>query len=120
MAESRFRLVSDAFSEGEHIPREYGCDGEDHSPSLRWNGAPEATRSFVLRVVDPDAPDGEFTHWVLFDLPATTEKLETGDSGGETSVGLSTRRNARQVVACRPFRRHHCRKPGSGGDRCPS
>jgi Raf kinase inhibitor-like YbhB/YbcL family protein len=81
MTESRFRLVSDAFGEGEHIPREYGCDGDGHSPPLRWNGAPEATRSFVLRVVDPDAPDGEFTHWVLFDLPASTGNLETGDSG---------------------------------------
>ena len=50
-------LASAAFAEGGPIPRRHTCDGEDVSPPLAWTGAPAATRSFVLVVDDPDAPD---------------------------------------------------------------
>lgn len=81
MAETSFRLTCDAFREGEHIPTEFSCEGDDRSPPLHWEGEPDSTRSFALRVVDPDAPDGEFTHWLLFDVPARTHELAAGAQG---------------------------------------
>lgn len=76
-------LESPAFAPGAEIPREYTCQGGDTSPELSWSGAPEGTKSFALIVHDPDVPDPaapqrQWVHWVLYDLPATTHTLPKG------------------------------------------
>ncbi|HET9097077.1 MAG TPA: YbhB/YbcL family Raf kinase inhibitor-like protein [Candidatus Baltobacteraceae bacterium] len=81
------------------------CGGQNHSPELHWQGAPEGTRSFALIVHDPDAPrPGGWYHWVFYNMPASLHSLPEGaaasaqakkhtgwDSGttsfGETSYG---------------------------------
>ncbi len=68
-------VKSPAFSEGEFIPVEYTCDGEDISPEILWSGAPAGTKSFVLIADDPDAPIGLFTHWIVYDIPANISHL---------------------------------------------
>lgn len=72
------RVTSTAFRHGEAIPARYTADGADVSPPLAWEGAPRGTRSFVLVCDDPDAPMGTWVHWVIYDLPATTTRLEEG------------------------------------------
>lgn len=74
-------LTSSAFGEGESIPGKYTCDGEDLSPPLSWSGVPDAAKSLVLIVDDPDAPGGTFVHWVLFDLSADIKELPEGIKG---------------------------------------
>lgn len=69
------KLSSAAFREGQRIPVEYTCDGANVSPPLQWSGAPADTKSFSLICEDPDAPSGTWTHWVLYNLPATTFEL---------------------------------------------
>lgn len=61
-----FTLTSPSFSEGGQIPARHSCDGEDLSPALAWQGAPQGTVSFALIVDDPDARG--FIHWVVFDI----------------------------------------------------
>jgi Raf kinase inhibitor-like YbhB/YbcL family protein len=92
-----FSLSSEAFSAGETIPSRYTCDGEDTSPVLSWGDVPSNTEAFALIVDDPDAPGGVFTHWVLFNLPASaqglpggvpkTERLESGALQGRNGFG---------------------------------
>ncbi|HET9784660.1 MAG TPA: YbhB/YbcL family Raf kinase inhibitor-like protein [Terriglobales bacterium] len=74
----QFRLSSAAFANNHPIPRAHACDGDNTSPALRWDGAPPATRSLALIVHDPDAPSGDFTHWLVYDLPATLTELPSG------------------------------------------
>ena len=76
-------LSSTAFESGGYIPAKFTCDGDDISPGLSWSDSPEGTDSFVLLVDDPDAPGKTFTHWVLFNLPATVTGLEEGLSAVE-------------------------------------
>lgn len=64
-----FSLASASFQEGERIPSRHTCDGQDVSPPLSWKDVPAGTVSFALIVHDPDAPRGDWVHWVLFDLP---------------------------------------------------
>jgi Raf kinase inhibitor-like YbhB/YbcL family protein len=80
-----FTLRSAAFTDGERIPTLYTCEGRDQSPPLRWDGAPDGTQSFALIVDDPDAPHGTFTHWVLFDIPASEHEL----AEGKPAVGIA-------------------------------
>ena len=73
-------ITSRAFAAGGAIPATYTCEGKDVSPPLAWTGAPDGTKSFALIVDDPDAPDPvaprlTWVHWVLYDLPATTDGL---------------------------------------------
>ena len=62
------RIMSPAFRNGEHIPREYTRDADDKSPPLHIEGVPLTAKSLVLIVDDPDAPRWTFTHWLLFDI----------------------------------------------------
>lgn len=63
-----FSVSSPAFADGSPIPRRFTCDGPNISPTLTWEGAPEATASLALIVDDPDAPGGTFVHWVAWDI----------------------------------------------------
>jgi Raf kinase inhibitor-like YbhB/YbcL family protein len=71
-----FNLSSTAFEYGEKIPAIHTCDGDDVSPLLRWDGEPKGTVSFALIMEDPDAPDGVFTHWIVYNLPADCHSLD--------------------------------------------
>jgi len=96
-ADSSFTLTSPAFNPGEPIPTDFSCAAGDHSPALRWTGAPAGTKSFALIVEDPDAPMGTFIHWVVFNLPAgasgmaadapKTPQLADGAKQGSNGMG---------------------------------
>jgi Raf kinase inhibitor-like YbhB/YbcL family protein len=72
------QVSSPAFTEGDRIPVAHTADGNDVSPELRWSGAPQNSKSFVLICEDPDAPRGTWTHWVLFNIPADKTSLAQG------------------------------------------
>jgi len=69
------KVTSTAFKDGEIIPKQYTCDGNDISPPLTWSGAPQETKSIALICDDPDAPGGTWVHWVLFNLPPASNAL---------------------------------------------
>ena len=81
-------LRSDAFKQGEMIPRKYTCDGDDLSPKLTWNKPPEGTKQLVLICDDPDAPRGTWDHWVIYGLPADTLGLPEGVKHGGEVKGI--------------------------------
>lgn len=92
------RLISADFLEGKPIPKKFTCDGENVSPHLRWEDAPKETKSFILILHDPDAPkkDG-FTHWVLYDIPASTREIPENASkeqGRIPSLGTQGKNDA--------------------------
>jgi hypothetical protein len=64
------KIASAAFENNGPIPSKYTCDGDDVSPPLEWGNVPPAARTVALICDDPDAPKKDFTHWVLFDMPA--------------------------------------------------
>jgi len=86
------KLSSTAFQHMGAIPSRYTCDDADLSPPLAWDDVPNATKSFVLIVDDPDAPDPAapkmvYVHWVLYDLPASTRSLPEGMTGKSLPTG---------------------------------
>jgi len=55
----------------------FGCIGENISPELSWQNAPEGTKSFAVTVYDKDAPTGSgWWHWVVFNMDGKTSGLE--------------------------------------------
>lgn len=68
-------LSSAAFKNGASIPKQFTCDGPNISPPLQWSGVPENSKSLALLVDDPDAPRGNWVHWILFNIPPDTSAL---------------------------------------------
>lgn len=71
-------LSSDSFTNGALIPSEYSCEGDDLSPPIIWNNIPEKVKSYALTCVDPDAPMGDWIHWVAWNIPADLNALPKG------------------------------------------
>ena len=80
---SDMQLTSPAFETGGAIPAKHTGEGEDSSPALAWQGAPDDAKSFAVICHDPDAPlikPGEygFVHWVLYNIPGSVSELAEG------------------------------------------
>lgn len=89
-----FKLFSDAFFAGDVIPLRHTCEGKDLSPPLTWGDPPEGTQSFALICDDPDAPAGDWVHWLLYDIPAQVRGLPQGvEKDPELSDGSRQGRN---------------------------
>jgi Raf kinase inhibitor-like YbhB/YbcL family protein len=91
-------LASSAFRPSGPIPDRHTCDGADVSPPLVWTGVPDGTRSLVLIVDDPDAPDPAapkrtWVHWVLFDIPPAAAGLPDGVTRAALPAGTREGRN---------------------------
>lgn len=70
------RLKSSDFEDNGSIPSRFTCDGEDISPELSWEDVPGEAESFALSVTDPDAPGGEFIHWLVYNIPREVRGFE--------------------------------------------
>jgi Raf kinase inhibitor-like YbhB/YbcL family protein len=108
-------LTSPAFEQGGQIPSKYTCEGDDVSPPLAWDGVPAGTKSLVLIIDDPDAPDPKapqlvWVHWVLYNIPPGTNGLpENASKAGlpqGTAFGLNDFKKVAYGGPCPPISRH--------------
>ena len=108
-------LNSPVFEQNGHIPSKYTCEGEDVSPPLAWEGVPDGTKSLVLIIDDPDAPDPKapkmvWVHCVVYNIPPGTESLP--ENAGKTwlpqgaLLGLNDFKKTRYRGPCPPIGRH--------------
>lgn len=101
------KITSPAFSNNETFPAKYGCSGEGVNPPLEISDVPAGAVSLVLISDDPDAPSGDFVHWLVWNIdPATTQIAENsvpvGAIQGSTSMG-----EPGYVAPCPPSGTHH-------------
>ena len=86
-----FEISSTAYADGETIPNQYSCMGDNISPPLEWAGVPAEAQSLLLYFYDPDAGfdsgasvETGFVHWVVFNIPPSTagypEDMPAGDT----------------------------------------
>jgi Raf kinase inhibitor-like YbhB/YbcL family protein len=108
-------LTSSAFAPGEKIPSKYTCEGSDLSPPLGFADVPDGTKSLVLIVDDPDAPDPKapkrvWVHWLVYNLPPDSTGLPENASSKGLPSGAVTGVNDRKMRSyhgpCPPIGRH--------------
>jgi hypothetical protein len=73
--EGTFTLTSDDFTDGGLISPTYSCDKDGASPPLKWENSPSHVKTYALSVIDPDAPGGDYVHWLAFNIPDSTHEL---------------------------------------------
>ncbi len=74
------RITSQAFKANAGIPPKYTCDGENINPPLRIEGVPEGAKSLALILDDPDAPHGDWVHWVVWNINPRTTEIKEGSA----------------------------------------
>ncbi|MFH1833199.1 MAG: YbhB/YbcL family Raf kinase inhibitor-like protein [Candidatus Levyibacteriota bacterium] len=96
------KITSPAFSDNKKIPKKFSCDGENINPPLAFSDIPQNTKSLVLIVDDPDAPSGNFVHWIVFNIdPIVREVME--NSVPKDGIDANTSRNIPGFVSpCPP------------------
>lgn len=113
MGNAAMKLKSIAFEHKTEIPVRFTCEGQNASPPLAWEGVPSAAKNLALIVYDPDAPDPAhptmtWVHWILFNIPTTTDHLDAGTAALPTgaSAGLNDWEQTSYGGPCPPIGRH--------------
>ncbi|HFQ80293.1 MAG TPA: YbhB/YbcL family Raf kinase inhibitor-like protein [Desulfobacterales bacterium] len=106
-------ITSPAFKAEQTIPSTFTCEGQDISPPLTFSGIPEGTKSLVLIVDDPDAPDPAapkmtWVHWLLYNLPPDTRDIneEAANLPAATRQGINDFKRGSYGGPCPPIGKH--------------
>jgi phosphatidylethanolamine-binding protein (PEBP) family uncharacterized protein len=83
----RMRVKSPAFLDGEWIPVNHSIDGSELLVPLEFDGVPKDAVSLAIVVHDPDVPrdrrpDGNFDHWVVWNIPPSKRRLSDSCAHG--------------------------------------
>jgi Raf kinase inhibitor-like YbhB/YbcL family protein len=83
------KITSSAFEDGGIIPFNYTCEGEEINPPLRVENIPTGTQTFAIIMEDPDAPNGIFDHWLVWNIPRENfiEERRIPGINGKNSAG---------------------------------
>jgi Raf kinase inhibitor-like YbhB/YbcL family protein len=73
-----FSVTSTAFSASGYMPDRNTCAAENLSPPLSFNNVPKNAMSIALIMHDLDAPGGDFTHWLVWNIPPDTKAFNEG------------------------------------------
>lgn len=108
-------IESGAFEADKEIPQKYTCEGKNLRIPLKWSGIPKGTKSLVLIVDDPDAPDPRkpkmvWVHWILYDIPVSISSLPEGPRDAALPKGVRQGLNSWKKKVwggpCPPIGRH--------------
>ncbi len=80
--QDKFHLLSLDLKDGQTIPSKYTCVENDINPALDFRNIPAKTKSFAVTMISPDAPEGIWVHWVLYNIdPKSTGIAEAYSQG---------------------------------------
>lgn len=101
-APSGMQINSPEFGEGQTIPAKYTCRGQNISPPLNIYNVPAEAQSLALIMHDPDAVIGDFTHWILWDIPASTQTIGASSVPVGAVQGLNGKDDIGYMGPCPP------------------
>lgn len=100
-------LSSSAFQENSEIPSKYTCDGENINPPLAFSSLNPLIKTFALIMEDPDAPNGNYAHWVLWNIPPKTNGIEENSVPAGAVEGKNSSGHIGYTGPCPPSGTHH-------------
>ena len=87
------KISSPAFTHNRMIPAKYTCQGENINPPLVIETIPPSAQSLALIVDDPDAPSGDWVHWVVYNITPTTTTISENSIPGQQGYNDSSQEN---------------------------
>lgn len=104
---SSMTIRSPAFTQNEAIPAEYSCDGRNVSPPLQITDIPVRSKSLALIVEDPDAPGGNFIHWIVWNIPPVSTVWAAGGVPAVAVQGINDFGTMQYGGPCPPLGEEH-------------
>ena len=98
------QISSPSFKDNDFIPLKFTCEGESISPALQVKNIPANTKTLAIIVDDPDAPNGPFVHWVVWNMPPAETIPEKTVAG---TMGKNGRGAKGYTGPCPPTGVHH-------------
>lgn len=99
---TNMQIQSSVFENNQKIPSKYTCDGQGVNPELNFLDVPSSAVSLVLIVDDPDAPNGTFTHWVVYNINPRVNKVSENSVPEGGMLGLTSLGKPGFVGPCPP------------------
>jgi len=100
----KLTVRSSAFAHNGSIPKKYTCDGDGINPPLTVEDVPKEAQSLALIMDDPDAPNGTFDHWIVWNIPANISKI--GENMVPGLEGMNSARKKGYTSPCPPSGTH--------------
>ena len=82
------QLTSPAFEDGGTMPWTASAPNENELPPLEIRAVPEEARCLAILMEDLDSPLGPVTHWLVWNLPADTSRVDALSLPAESRVGM--------------------------------
>ncbi|HSW37564.1 MAG TPA: YbhB/YbcL family Raf kinase inhibitor-like protein [Candidatus Saccharimonadales bacterium] len=101
------QLTSPDFEGGQPLPLTAGLKRENRRPSLRISDVPAGANNLAVLVYDPDAPNGNFTHWLAWNIPPATIELNSDNLPAGVVQGTNDLGNSRWDGPAPPGGTHH-------------
>jgi len=102
----KMRLTSPAFKDNAEIPARYTCDGDNINPELVIENVPSGTKSLALLMEDPDAPNGLWVHWIVWNIRPNMGVLVERAEPRESVIGKNSWGHNRYGGPCPPSGTH--------------
>jgi len=102
------QITSPDFKNNEKIPSRFTCDGEGIAPDIEISDVPRDAKSLALIMDDPDAPSGEFLHWIMWNIKPDTKKIGNNNTD-RAVVGKTDAGDFGYTGPCPPKGTHHYR-----------
>ena len=105
--ETYMKIESNIFKNNGNIPAQYTCDGESLRIPLSISDVSKDAKSLALIVDDPDAPNGVFVHWVIWNISPDVSTLENNKIPSGAQEGYTSLGKPGWVAPCPPSGTHH-------------
>lgn len=97
-------VSSPSFHQNGTIPSKFTCEGTSVNPALQVSHIPDGAKSLALILYDPDAPNGGFVHWVMWNIDPAGTIAENSAPGVQ---GKNGRGENKYTGPCPPTGTHH-------------
>lgn len=100
------QLTSSEFEKNGYMPAKYTCDGDGINPPLIISDLSEKAKSLALIVDDPDAPGGDFVHWLVWNIDPEIAEIQGGSLPVGSIEGKNTTGGNGYISPCPPSGTH--------------
>jgi len=100
------KLTSSLFTHNDGFPERSTCDGKDVNPPLDIAGVLHKAESLALILRDPDAVEGIFIHWIMWNIDPETRHIKDDSVPDGAVLGKTTNGKTHYVGPCPPSGTH--------------
>jgi len=101
------KIQSSAFENNGTLSSAFTCDGENVNPDLQISEVMENAKSLALIVNDPDAPSGDWVHWIVWNIDPKITEIKQNSTPSNGVLGQTDFGENKWNGPCPPSGIHH-------------